>query len=153
MHICHRDTLCDVIYHALLQDNSCCRREQCCGPHLEYPGDVYHPDYTYGKPVYFDVTVHSSLQCSLLSQSAMSAGVVASIEGNWRRTLVMRLRCTGLVLVEFLSLWLWRYLVLVPCKFEKFEMLEGDCCLYKIAGIIPRFCTISVCCVAALYES
>ena len=37
-----------------------------------------HPDFLYGKPGYFDVTVRNPLQDSLLSQSAVLAGVAAS---------------------------------------------------------------------------
>ena len=64
--------------HALLQDNSGCKREQRCGSSLDRPGDVYHPDFLYGKPAYFDVTVRNPLQVSILSQSAVTAGVAAS---------------------------------------------------------------------------
>ena len=78
MRIRQHDALCDVIYHALLQDNSGCKREQRCGSELDHPGDVYHPDFLFGKPAYFDVTVRSPLQDSLLSQSAVTAGVAAS---------------------------------------------------------------------------
>ena len=45
---------------------------------MDHPGDVLHPDYLYGKPAYFDITVHNPLQNSLLSQSAVMAGVAAS---------------------------------------------------------------------------
>ena len=68
MKICRHDALCDVIFHALLQDNSGCKREQRCGSNLDRPGDVFHPDYSFGKPAYFDVTVRNPLQDSLLSQ-------------------------------------------------------------------------------------
>ena len=78
MRIRRHDALCDVIYHALLQDNSGCKREQRCGSGLDCPGDVYHPDFLFGKPAYFDVTVRNPLQDSLLSQSAVTAGVAAS---------------------------------------------------------------------------
>ena len=78
MRIRWHDTLCDVIFHTLLQDNSGCKREQCCGFNLDRPRDVFHPDYVYGKSAYFDVTVHNPLQDSLLSQSAVLAGVAAS---------------------------------------------------------------------------
>ena len=78
MRIRRHDALCDVIYHALLQDNSGCRREQRCGSGRDRPGDVYHPDFLFGKPAYFDVTVRNPLQNSLLSQSAVTAGVAAS---------------------------------------------------------------------------
>ena len=55
-------------------------------------GDVYHPDFLYGKPAYFDVTVHNPLQDSLLSHSAVTAGLAAS-RGRWRRMLTMRRQC------------------------------------------------------------
>ena len=78
MRIRRHDALCDIVFHALLQDNSDCEREQRCGSRLDRPGDVYHPDYLYVKPAYFDVTVRNHLQDSLLSQSAVSAGVAAA---------------------------------------------------------------------------
>ena len=66
--------------YALLQDNSGCKREQCCGSSLDCPGtsDVYHPDFLHSKAAYFDVTVRNPLQDSILSQSAVTAGVAAS---------------------------------------------------------------------------
>ena len=78
MRIRRHDALCDIVFHALLQDNSGCKREQRCGGTLDRPGDVYHPDFLYGKPAYFDVTVRNPLQDSLLNQSAVTAGVAAS---------------------------------------------------------------------------
>lgn len=38
------------------------RQEQRCGSSLDFPGDVYHPDFLHGKLAYFDVTVHNPLQ-------------------------------------------------------------------------------------------
>ena len=67
MRIRRHDALCDIVFHALLQDNSGCKREQRCGSGLDRPGDVYHPDFLYGKPAYFDVTLRNPLQGSLLS--------------------------------------------------------------------------------------
>ena len=79
MRIRRHDALCDVIYHALLQDNTGCRKEQrCAGSRLDRPGDVFHPDFVHGKPAYFDVTVRCPLQESLLGRSAVSAGVAAA---------------------------------------------------------------------------
>ena len=51
------DALCDVIFHALLQDNSGCKREQRCGSNLDCPEDVLYSDYLYGKPANFIVTL------------------------------------------------------------------------------------------------
>ena len=80
MRIHQHDALCDIVFHALLQDNSGCKREQYCGSSLDRPGDVYHPDFLYGEPAYFDVTVRNPLQDSILSQSAVTA--VAALRGE-----------------------------------------------------------------------
>ena len=69
----------DVIYHALLQDNTGCHKEQqCAGSRLDRLGDVFHPDFVHGKPAYFDITVRCPSQESLLGWSAVSAGVAAA---------------------------------------------------------------------------
>ena len=79
MRIRRHDALCDVMYHALLQDNTGCRKaQQCAGSRLDRPSDVFHPDFVYGNPAYFDVTVRCPLQESLLGRSAVSAGVAAA---------------------------------------------------------------------------
>ena len=81
MRIHRHDALCDVIYHALLQDNTGFHKEQrCAGSRLDRPGGVFHPgpDFLHGKPAYFDVTVHCPLQESLLGRSAVSASVAAA---------------------------------------------------------------------------
>ena len=76
MRIRQHDALC-IVFHTLLQDNSGCKRKQRCGSNLDLPGDVIYPEFLYGKPAYFDVTVRNSLQDSLLSQSAVLAGIAA----------------------------------------------------------------------------
>ena len=79
MRIRRHNALCDVIYHALLHDNTGCRKEQwCAGSQMDRPGDVFHPDFVHGKPVYFDAIMRCPLQESLLGQSAVSAGVAAA---------------------------------------------------------------------------
>ena len=52
LRICQHDAICDVIWHALLQDHSGCKKEQCCSTDLDHPGDVFHPDFQFGKPGY-----------------------------------------------------------------------------------------------------
>ena len=78
MSIHQHDALCDVVFHILLQDNSYCKREKHFDSNLDRPWDVFYPDFSYGKPAYFDVTVRKPLQDSLLSQSSMLADVAAS---------------------------------------------------------------------------
>ena len=77
LRIRRHDAICDVIWHALVQDNSSCKKEQCCGTDLDHPGDVFHPDFQFGRPAYFDVSVHHPLQDSLLCLSAATSGVAA----------------------------------------------------------------------------
>ena len=105
MKIREHDALCDVIFHALLQDNSGCKREQHCGSNLDRPGDVFHPDYLFGKPAYFDVTVCNPLQDSPLSQSADLAGVAASLGEVKKDAHYEEAVCDA---GGFSSLWLWR---------------------------------------------
>ena len=57
LRICRHDAICDVIWHTLLQDHSGCKKEQHFSTDLYRPGDVFHPDFQYGKPAYFDVSV------------------------------------------------------------------------------------------------
>ena len=66
-----------MIWHALLQDHSSCKKEQRCGFDLDRSGDVFHPDFQYGKSAYFDVSVRHPLQDLLLVVSVVAAGVAA----------------------------------------------------------------------------
>ena len=70
---CHDDATCDVIWHAF---HSGCK-EQHCGTDLDHPGDVFHLDFHYGNPAYFDVTVYHLLQDSLPCLPAATTGVAA----------------------------------------------------------------------------
>ena len=57
--------------------SSGCKKEQHCGTNLDHPGDVFHSDFLYGKPAYFDMSLCHPLQDLLLCLSAATAGVVA----------------------------------------------------------------------------
>ena len=73
------DALRDIIWHALQQDNSKVRREQTIfGDNRSRPRDVYHPDFTNGKPTYFDVSVRNTLQPSSIIMASTNAGVASS---------------------------------------------------------------------------
>ena len=73
------DSLRDVIWHALLQDNTTvCREQRITGDCHDRPGDIYHPDFSNGKPSFFDISVRSSLQASSISQSSITAGVAGA---------------------------------------------------------------------------
>ena len=72
------DALRDIIWHALLTDNSEVKREQRCSSHNHHrPGDIYHPDFLDGKPGFFDIKVRSSLQSRHVISAANSAGAAA----------------------------------------------------------------------------
>ena len=73
---CH-DALCDIIWHTLLQDNKGAIKEQRCGDNNNnnMPGDVFHPDFRFGKPAYCNVRVRGSLQPHYLSKAADHPGV------------------------------------------------------------------------------
>ena len=69
---------CDVIFHALLLDNSQTRHEQrCSGESNSRPGDTYHPDFSFGRPGYFDVSVQNPLLPSYVNKAALRSGVAA----------------------------------------------------------------------------
>ena len=42
------DAICDLLWHALVQDHGGCKKEQryACGAGLDCPGDVFHPDFS-----------------------------------------------------------------------------------------------------------
>lgn len=62
------DGLRNVLYQALLQDNSSTRREQrIFGDSQDRPGDIFHPDFMDSMPTYFDVSVCNTLQSSCTS--------------------------------------------------------------------------------------
>ena len=119
MSICWHNALRDVIYHALLQDNiGCCKEQRCAGSRLDCPGVVFHSDFVHGKPAYFDVTVRCPLQNSLFGWSAVSAGVAAAIEKKTRMLTTMSL--CRLLEVSLFPWWLSRWvcgllLVVLSC--------------------------------------
>ena len=73
------DSLRDILWHALLTDNSDVKKEQRTGRQdsSHRPGDIYHPDFINGKPAFFDITVRNSLQPRYVVSSATSAGTAA----------------------------------------------------------------------------
>ena len=78
LRIKRHDAVCDVIYHCLLEENAGTRREQGCSTlSFDRPGDVYHPDFSQGKPAYFDVSVRNSFGPSHIINAASKAGVAA----------------------------------------------------------------------------
>jgi len=79
MRIRRHDALVDIVCHALSQSHPGVLKEQrvSCDDHSR-PGDVYHPDFQFGRPAYFDVSVRSTTQSSYISSSSCCAGVAAA---------------------------------------------------------------------------
>ena len=105
------DALCEVVYNAVLTDDSRCRREaRCSSSNQTRPGDVYHPDFERGLPAYFDLSVRSSLQPSFLTQAASHPGAASEageMEKDERHHI--NVSSTGSIfhplVVETLGLW------------------------------------------------
>ena len=74
LRIKRHNALRDIIWQALLLDNSLTTREQRCDDSLSRPGDIVHPDFLLGKAAFFDVSVRNSFQPNFLTRSAFKAG-------------------------------------------------------------------------------
>ena len=74
---CH-DALVDIVCHALSQSHPGVLKEQRIScDNRSHPGDIYHPDFQYGHPAYFDLSVCSTTQPSYISSSSCP-GVAAA---------------------------------------------------------------------------
>ena len=93
----------DIVCHALSQSHSGDIKEQhvSCEDH-SCPGNVYHPDFQYGHPAYFDVSVYSTTQSSHIFSSC--AGVTAAAgelaKGQRHQDAVEEAGCDFVPLVE-----------------------------------------------------
>ena len=74
---CH-DALVSIVHPALLQDHPGGFHEQSIASNQSRPGDIYHLDFTLGRPAYFDLSVRCTTQHSFISSAASKAGVAAA---------------------------------------------------------------------------
>ena len=66
-------------------DNKGVMREQRCDTsNNKRPGDVFHPDFSFGKPGYFDISVRCSLQSQFLSRVSECPGAAGEVEKDAR---------------------------------------------------------------------
>ena len=73
------DALRDTIYNALLIDDKGTLLEQrFSSQNNNRPGDVYHPNFLFGRPAYFDLTIRNTVQLKFFANSANSAGSAAA---------------------------------------------------------------------------
>ena len=78
LRIRRHDALCNIVYHALSQDNSSVRREErIWGDSRDRPGNIFHPDFDDCRPTYFDISVRHTLQPGNLNRASTNAGAAA----------------------------------------------------------------------------
>ena len=70
LRIKHHDALCEVVWHTLQMDSK---------------GDVFHLDFSLGKPGCFDNSVRSSLQSQFLSKALEYPGAAGDAEEIYRQ--------------------------------------------------------------------
>ena len=64
------DALRDTIYNALLIDDKGTLLEQrFSSQNNNRPGDVYHPNFLFGRPAYFDLTIRNTVQLKFVANS------------------------------------------------------------------------------------
>lgn len=55
------------------------------------PGDVFHPDYSDGRPTFFDLSVRNTLQLATINHASSTVGVAAECRKDEKhRALVER---------------------------------------------------------------
>ena len=78
LRIQRHNALVSIVHHALLQDHPGVLREQGISSDHSRPGDIYHPDFNFGRPAYFDLSVRSTTQSAVISSASSQAGVAAA---------------------------------------------------------------------------
>ena len=71
LRIRRHDAICDLLWHALVQDHSGCKKELRCGADLDHSGDVFHPDFKFGKSVYLDVSVRHLIRTVVICMNLL----------------------------------------------------------------------------------
>ena len=78
LRIRRHNSLCDIIYYALLEDSADVRREQgVSGESASRPADVFHTDFNNGRLTYFDISVRNAVHSGVISHSASASGFAA----------------------------------------------------------------------------
>ncbi len=73
------NALCGILWRALSQDNPNAKCEQMVIGDIQIrPGDVFHPDFSDGRPTYFDISVRHTMQSSSINVASMTAGSAAA---------------------------------------------------------------------------
>ena len=90
LRIRRHDALCNIVYHALSQDNSSVRREErIWGDSRDRPGDIFHPDFDDGHPTYFAFLYVTRCNRAILTVLLRMLVQLLSLE-KWKRIRNMR---------------------------------------------------------------
>ena len=135
------NTLCEVVFNALLVDDSRCRREiRCSSTSNSRPGDIFYPNFKHGIPTYFDLTVRNSLQPSYLVQAGTCPGAAAAageIEKDQRHDAMVS-NTGGIfhpLVVESLGLW-------TPNSLPVLKIIARRASCLNNAGISRSICNL-----------
>ena len=133
--------ICEVVFNALLVDDSRCRREmRCSSTSNSRHGDIFHPNFEHRLPTYFDSTVRNSLQPSYLVQAATcpeAAAAAGEIEKDQRHD-AMVLNTGGIfhpLVVESLGLW-------TPNSLQVLKIIARRASFLNNAGISRLVCNL-----------
>ena len=133
--------ICEVVFNALLVDDSRCRREmRCSSTSNSRHGDIFHPNFEHRLPTYFDSTVRNSLQPSYLVQAATcpeAAAAAGEIEKHQRHD-AMVLNTGGIfhpLVVESLGLW-------TPNSLQVLKIIARRASFLNNAGISRLVCNL-----------
>ena len=67
------------MFQALIQDNHQVKRKQrIFGSSAIHREDIFYPDFSDGKPTYFDISVRNSLLPQFLSRASLVSGIASS---------------------------------------------------------------------------
>ena len=131
LHIRRQDVLTYILFQALLQDNHQVKREQCIfGSSVIHPGDIFHPDFSDGKPTYFDISVRNSLLPQFLSRASFVAGIASSADEidkdiNYYHSVSSTICVFFSLVVETLGLWTDLGISLLHCIAARTTLRSG----------------------------
>ena len=101
-----------------------------CASNNKRPGDLFHPNFSLGKPGYFDISVRSSLQSQFLSKALEYPGATGDAgeidkDGKHEEE-VNAVSCLFFpLIVETLGLWTTNSLRIIKLSASKAASING----------------------------
>ena len=132
LRILRHDALVSIVRHPLLQDNPGALHEQCTSSSdCSHPGDLYHPNFYLGCPVYFDLSVRCTTQSAIMSSAAFQAGIAAAVGEKYNQYLDMVNQSAG----DFISLIYETFGVWTPYALSNLFLIADRC---AVKNGLPR---------------